>query len=270
MYQGVLKITTIIGVKTLAGEEGIVLCADTQLSIVSAKGKKDETLEDKGELVYKIICGPNWALGTAGRTDSADVQNFLKLMQAKKETQKEKAYQMVKQALENVAKPKYDSSHFPEVNQLNTMLKRGGEDLDDLPLFILATNKPYMGLWVLDQFGNLIGPDKKNRIEFVCIGSGEDDVTKYIVEERVYKEKVDLTAFDIPNALDLVVEALHKAEKKDVYTGGPLDIAILTKTEIYSYGKVMRQDIEYAEKRRLELIKEEHAPKPEKTLAEKP
>lgn len=259
-----LKITTIIGVNTNFGKKGIVLCADTQLSIVSAK---EGTLEEKGELTYKIICGPNWALGNVGRTDSHEVQHFLKVMEAKKK--QEEAYQMIKQALENYSKPKYEGPHFPEVNHLNMMLARKGEELEDLPFFILAANKPYMGLWVLDQFGNLIEPDKKNRIEFVCVGSGKEDVIKYIVEELIYKEKIDITSIDIPNAIDLVVDSLHRAEKKDVYTGGPLDIAILTETAVSHYGKVMRQDLEDAEERRIKLIKEEYIPPPEKPTPEK-
>lgn len=260
--------TTIIGVKTNFGDEGIVLGSDTQLNIISDPEEKPLTKRQ----TLKIIYGSTWALANEGRPDIPDIQQFLGILSGKKKhgSSDERANQIIAKSIENFDKgSKYDGPHFEEVLHYHMLAARRGEDLNDMPTYVLAANKPRIGLWWVDAFGNLheSKSEKERRVEYICKGSGEDKVNEYI-EGMVYDEKVDLSAIDIPVAIDIVVASLHKAEE-DAFTGGPLDVVITTKSFVRPYGKRIREALEKAEEMSIQEIKKEYLPQPPAS-AEKP
>lgn len=253
--------TTIIAVKTNfpLGEEAIVLGSDTQLSIISDPEEKPMTKRR----TLKIIYGSTWALANEGRPDIPDIQQFLGILSGKKKlgSSEERARQIIAKAIENYDKgPKYENPHFEEVLHYHMLAARKGEDKDDIPTYVLAANKPRIGLWWVDGYGNLheSKSEKERRVEYICKGSGEDKVNEYI-ENLVYDEKVDLSATDIPIAIDIVVATLHKAEE-DAYTGGPIDMLVVTKQSVTPFGARIKKALDEAEMHIIRNIKAEYAP----------
>src|SRR3989338_1363437 len=128
--------TTIIGIKTNLGQEGIVVCADTQMSYL---GEDDELIEKKVAPTYKVIYGKHWMLAHSGGI-TAELAHFQRRMTSPCQygSSEENINRMLRTAVDNFEKgPKYQGPHFVEVNQLNTMVRRGVE-VDRLHEFVLA------------------------------------------------------------------------------------------------------------------------------------
>lgn len=239
--------TTILGLKTQTGIEAVVIGSDTQVTYFD----EDGTPTGKKKIV-KVICGKNWVLGHAGK-DDARLFYFNRMMLGKSkagnESSEEKTSdkkitpdQRISMAIDTYMKygDKFDGPHFPEVNTLNTRVyrkidesedeKSRKEEFDSLHCFILVSNQPQVGLWRVDEYGSLKPPakdDETESLEYVVIGSGSKIVRKYI-KDQIEDEKINPMEVDIPKALDLVRNCIDKAASKDIYTGMPIDLVVLT------------------------------------------
>jgi hypothetical protein len=246
--------TTIIGIHTNAGREGIVFGSDTQLNYEDDDGRLSEK-----RVVYKIIDGRDWMMGHAGGIDNNLYKFQNRLTQPKKyKSSEEEAQEIILGAIQNYERgPRFREPHFLQVNYLSTISRREGMTLEDLHEFILAAKyDSKIGMWHVDEFGSLKQPQKDNEFEYITIGSGSDRVEKYF-DEMVVDEKVDASTIDIPEALELIVRALHKAER-DAFTGGAIDLTVLTAEGVDPYGRSIRKAVSDAERNLVGEIKQKY------------
>ncbi|HLC46615.1 MAG TPA: hypothetical protein VJI75_02630 [Candidatus Nanoarchaeia archaeon] len=260
--------TTLIGIKTNLGEEGVIICADTQMSYY-----EDNEFSSK-KPVQKIFYGKSWILAYAGNNRKRTAAFLKKFAYLKRPPGTEEiAAQIINTAVENYRKgSSYLEPHFKEVNNLNTLLSREDEELEDLPVFMFATNhsslinpssslnQSSLSLFSVDEFGNLKESPEEHEFSYIIRGSGCEDAAKYI-EDELKHSRIDENAIDIPKAIEVAVKALHNAET-DALTGGPIDLIVLTASNIQSYGKRIREAIATAERESIEKIVELYKPKP--------
>ena len=252
--------TTIVGIRTNSGLEGVVIGADTQQSQFSSDGKPDK----KKVPFFKTASGKNWVIGSAGMFED-ELQKFYGLLKGQKKygSSEEKATETIYKAIENYYlwfKKESDSGviHFPEVNQLNAVMARRGVSLDDLNQFIFGINVPERGvkLFKIDEFGSL-EESKYNGVEIVTIGSGPTKIREYI--EEILESDQSPVQVDIPKAIDLVCSIIYRAEV-DMYSSGPIDLHVLTSNGVDSYSKKIIEELKETEKRILEEIKGRYSP----------
>ena len=148
--------------------------------------------------------------------------------------------------------------YFEEIVFTNRHISKKRDDEDDdlggdsLEL-ILASNNPLIGLYHINQFGNVCEIKDKDDFDFVSLGSGSKAAKKYIENEE-YKddkwvsEKIDLDNIRIHHAIMLAIGAIKEASKKDVNTGGYIDLAVVKNNSIAHYGKFIQSTIDDAEK----------------------
>lgn len=252
--------TTIIGLKSNSGIDGIVLASDTQLSYSDKTGKFSEK-----KPMYKIVHGKDWAMAFCGII-SNELYRFFQILRGQKKygSSEEMANEIITRAVTNYERwkenPKLEDIHFKEVNSLNTILKRNEAiDLEDLNNFILAINTESKGpvLFEVDEFGNLKEAPKNKEIEYITIGTGEEIVERY-VEETMEKEDVSPFILNIPIAIDLARKSLVKAQR-DPYTGSSIDLMILTKPGIETTGKELRNVLTEAEEKFFSELKDRYS-----------
>lgn len=258
------SMTTIIGVKTTSGLNSIVIGAD-----------KQENFYEDGDILSgkvsttKIIIGECWMLGHAGFSSDNGFYRFTRMMSGDRraKSSKEIASKIVKTAVANYISDKsdFDGPHFKETNHLNTKARREGVSFEDLHEFILAARyDEKMGIWRVDEFGNLADCKDKRPFEYECLGSGSGIVENYFNE--LYKDGgIIVQEIDIPKAIDLVVTGLDKAQS-DISTGSFFDLAILTETDLISYGSSILESIQKAKQREIERIKEHYRILEQKSL----
>src|SRR3989344_2823273 len=142
--------------------------------------------------------------------------------------------------------------YFEEIVFTNRYLSKKRDDDEGLEL-ILASNNPSIGLHHINQFGNVREIKEDDNLDFVSLGSGSKAAGKYIENEE-YKddkwvgEKIDLDNIKIHHAVMLAIGAIKEASKKDVNTGGYIDLAVVKKEGITHYGKLIQSTIDGAEK----------------------
>lgn len=267
--------TSIIGIKVSSsdGVEGIVLGSDTQLNIEDNEGK----FEEKRRAYKKIIHGKTWALAHAGDVDK-HLDLFYGVLVGRKRYRSseeiatkiiyesvsawEDSYKMrIEKREHNSYEDFFEKPHFKLVNLLNSSTLRFAKVEDDevsLHSFILATCPPKIGLWYVNGHGILTEVSSYERdIDYLCMGSGGEKCEKYITG-LIEDEKFDPEKLTIPSAIDLVNNALHRAEL-DIYTGGPLDLAVLTNSGVDYYGDEIRQALVNAEREKIESIKSKYS-----------
>ena len=233
--------TTIIGIKANSGVEGIVLCADRQLTHFD--GEKI-TLKEQ---ICKITYGKNWIIGDAGGISN----QFAVFLQYKKRKIADLVYKAIQRYYE---KPESRKPHFPEINEINTIAKRRNEVEDDsFHQFILAAKfGKKFGLWQVDYFGNL----KESEKEFYqVLGSGEDYVAKHLASLSE-KGIINNNAITVPKAIGLATKCLEIAEQ-DSNTSG-LDLAVLTNKGVRYFGNFIQETMEQQKKDMINQIKKKY------------
>lgn len=250
--------TTIIGIKTNSGVEGIVLGADTQLSSI-----ENGALTQK-KTASKIVYGKEWVIGHAGLVDNEVYQFFQVLSSQKKlvsleNTPNEIILRAVKRHDDYVKDQKIRDIHFQEVIMLNAkMMRRDESELDNLSKFVLSVYQTTSGLrlFEIDEFGNLKEPKKDSDIEYTIIGSGEQIAERYI-KRLIDEDEAPQFLITIPRAIDIVWKGLKEAQR-DPYTNGPIDLVVLTKEGVIPYGKEIRDALISAETQKITTIKKKY------------
>src|SRR3989344_3333334 len=186
--------TSIIGIKTNTGIDGIIIGSDTQEMYLS---------EDNDHLVKKdiskIIHGRNWIISYAGDTSSTAFYRFTRVLQGDKRYLKEgeDSEIMIKIAIENYLKygKKFQGPHFRKSADVNSDIMKETRDIGKLNTYVLGAyfDNRINGLWYIDELGNFLeAKDQKNEestskeFDYICIGSGGEDMEKYI-EQAVFK-----------------------------------------------------------------------------------
>ncbi len=232
--------TTILGVKSNYGIEGIVLASDVQISLYEGGemiGKRSQ---------YKIYHGRNWMITHAGDVDK-DLGSFLNFLSGQKRY--DSSEEIVRKEIEESLK----SKEFERVNKLNKNARKNGVELADLHSFILCTNMPKPEIFVVDEFGNLNKPEEDD-FEYAYLGSGSKRVASYI-EQLADDSSFDSRSVDIPKAVEICYKALRRAIENDGYTGGPIDMSVMTEKGITPYGNKIKESINAAERNVVEEIK---------------
>ncbi len=233
--------TTIIGIRTNHGLDAVVFGADTQVNYEYA----DQNEGPKKGLIYKIISGRNWMLGSAGGVHH-ELYRFQQMLTRPKNynSTEEEVAKIIQEAVDNFEKGKkvkrFEGLNFPRVAYLNAQLKRNGESDDQLVEFLLAANiGGKLGMWSIDNFGSLSAADEEKDFEYLVIGSGGEHAEKYI-EEQIMERIIDRATIDVATAVRTIKNALRRSEK-DLNTGTYKDIAILTKDSVTLYGAKVKE-----------------------------
>ena len=256
--------TTIVGVKTNIGLEKIVIGSDSQESHFASDG---EMVAKRA--IPKIIHGESWALGYAGTSRDQNFYRFQQILQGNKRygSSPEKAKEVITKAVQKFRDSKgkelkfnldYEGSDFLEVCYFNSLMKKTNpNEKDPTNKFILGANFPdgKLGLWIVDEFGNLQEADKEKEFYYLCMGSGSAIVEKYI-EDEIFENKIDPNNIDSDCAIDIVINSLKKAQK-DANTGFPIELVVLDSLKINLYGRSIEDAISNAFEKRIKEIKEE-------------
>lgn len=326
--------SSILGLKTNAGKEAIVLAADTQLSFYDEDNKPT-----KKKSTSKIRVGRNYAIAFAGvhnkdleaffsylqgnrefdgylkfiakKRTPAELQNLAYLLNCASKSTQKRAREIaganpqalspiensIREMLKNEKKPTEIDSLLIEVfNKLKDVKspveeaigtgvfqefglynryaykKRKEENDDDdgdETELILAVNSPELELYNVDPYGNVTAMGDSGELEYLCMGSGSDEIRRYIDEEQydddpALKENIKLDNITIPVALRLAIRCLKRPVSKDVTTGGIIELVLVTENRIEYYGDELKTMMENAEKKTYEAIIRRYLPEPEK------
>ena len=202
--------------------------------------------------VRKIYVGENWAMGDSGG-DDVDVIRFYHVLQGHKNygSNTERSKAIIEKAIEKKS--------FVEINELNAHLMKKNDDIESTHRFIFAVNKPSFGLWMIDEFGNFKEHNEDSKIDYVCIGRGEDKVKEHI-SEVIEEDKFDRDNYSIVDAIKMARGAMVAAEK-DIYTGMGYNLTIITQENIKEWGKEIKKELRDAEQRMLKKIEDIYADK---------
>lgn len=244
--------TTIIGIRTNAGLDSIVLASDYQVTGYDGRDKPISRGYDK-----KIWHGEYWALGNDG-LDCGEVHQFFRVLMGHKryDSSPEIANEIFQRALKE--------KDFVEIRTLNRGLRKKDYRLEDLPSFIFAVNKPELSLWWIDEFGNLHERDEDKNFDYICAGSGEEMAEKYI-QDLIDERKIDREKITTKIAIKIVRGTIRSAEKEDLTTGLGYDLVIVTAEKgIKSWGEEIKKEIREAEEKKLDAIGDEYEPQEKK------
>ncbi|RMD65595.1 hypothetical protein D6817_05735 [Candidatus Pacearchaeota archaeon] len=236
--------TTIVAIRTNAGEDGIVLAADTQSNVYSG-----EELDTKS-IGYKMWVGRNWALAYTGVYTPELVRLKGMLSGLKRyHSSEDRAKEIIKRAL---TPRKSGQRVFEEVLELNSRVRSKGS-IEDCLEFVLATNEPEFGVWHVHEFGVL-----RNAYEFakaegleisfenIVIGTGSEIVRSYLDEISEGADGIDVTEITLPVAIRVASNAVFKA-RRDAATGGTVDLAVLTRNSVKAFGREIERKVRQAE-----------------------
>lgn len=224
--------TTLLGVKSTSNIESIVIAADRQL-----------TIEDGDKFskrpIKKLYTGESWIMGDAGADDS-EVDDFYTDMRK----DESRTLQKIKTALEK--------GRFMEIDELNAKIMAKEEKcIDDAHCFILAINKPYLGLWKIDELGNLKTPPKELLIPYVCLGSGEEKV-KERMEYILGEDEIDRENISTRQTINIGESCFTAAATRDLHTGLGLDMYVISKLGIRETSRKIRRAMLDAKKKEFE------------------
>lgn len=236
--------TTLLGIKTNSGIEGIVIATDKQVS------HWNEGVFTKKTTINKIFHGNNYIIANTG----AIGDNPFAILE---QTQKEELVQLVEEAVKKYRlDPSSEYPHFEKINHINTLLYREHEDEDYLHTLLMATNtNEKLELWEVDHFGSLKTPQKKKKIEYHVLGSGKKYVKKYI-KRLLEKGAINQAEITIHTAIDIAIAAIQEAQK-DPHTSG-LDLAVLTNNGATYYGDLIKEIVEKQKKEIINSIKKDY------------
>lgn len=234
--------TTILGIKTNSGLEGVVIAADRQISIYD-----DDTGTIIGkEQTCKIIYGRDWIIGDAGGVSN----QFAVFLRSEKGKMKKMICKAVQKYHQNSKKP-----HFTEINEINALAMRDGAAYDCLHEFILAAKvEEKAGLWHVDIFGNLKASE--DGVNYIALGSGEDYVAGHM-DSLSENGLINNNAIDIPAAIEAAAGCLEKAQLLDPNTGG-LDLAVLSYAGVQYYGDFIQKNMKRQKEEMVAKIKENY------------
>ena len=232
--------TTLIGIRTNDGPDGIVIASDYQISEVDGN---DHTVSTRP--MNKIYTGPFWAMAHAGR-DTRSLLRFYGVLKGYKryDSSEEKARATILSAI--------DDMFFPEVRDLNTKLRKNGDESEDLISFLLAVNKPEVNLWEVDEFGNIKEPNDESDFDYICLGGGADKAEDHI-KGLLSNEDIDRDKIGIDNAVYTARSAIGAAET-EAGTGMGFGLTVLIQDDIREWGKDIRRKLKETEQRELKDI----------------
>jgi hypothetical protein len=232
--------TSLIGIRTNFGLDAIVLAADYQLT-----GFDDDDKPVSRRVERKLHFDDCWAMGYTGICRK-ELMRFFGVLKGYKNygSNPEKARAVIEKAVKE--------KEFLEVAQLNGRLRKNKVDMENLVSFIFAVNKPKLGLWLVDEYGNFQGIDENKDFDYIYLGSGEDEMNKRI-EGLIAERKIDGEKISVGVALKIAGEAMHAAER-DPGTGLGYDLVVMTEKETKSWGDEIKDEIRKAEDRKVEEI----------------
>ena len=224
--------TLIVGVKAGSGIQGRVLAADTQLTEYDGNEPISKT-----QGVKKLVSGDYWTMGFSG-VKRAYLRDFFRNLKSDESK--------VQNAIE--------TGYFPEVNELNRLIcKEYGES--DLVKFLLASSKPNLGLYCVDLLGNVNDKQiESDEGDYMVIGSGSTSAESYL-ENKLGNDKDYQDGVTLEKAIDLAWDSI-KEGNHDIFTGGPIDLVVVTDKYVKDFGASLKQVVRRAENKALENVKE--------------
>lgn len=121
---------------------------------------------------------------------------------------------------------------------------------------IIAANKPHLELYFFNHLGAGTDVENPEGVDYIAKGSGAEHVDSYIENEEFNEDK------NIPDeykpirpsnltpaiGIDLAIAAIKHAKTKDDDTGGIVEFAVVTETDVDEYGPRLRKAMQGAEK----------------------
>jgi hypothetical protein len=230
--------TTLFGLLTNKGPPAIVLGADTRFTFVREDPDAADSDDEQYGCLHKIVSGPDYAIAITGNNDDFTFR-FMKRMSGKPEYGSSPAD--VERMLRRALKRKY----FAEIAAMNRKLAKT-EDFDDVPAFMLAVAQP-LGLYRVDEFGNLHTPDKED-IRFIAMGSSRKNLNTYVKETQV-AGTLSPFALGIPEAVRTIYNGIEYAIKHDKASGGSPDIAVVTENGVRDFRSLFERYRKEADER---------------------
>lgn len=206
--------TTIVGIKSNQGLEGIVVASDRQASLQDSQGNIEEKFKSS-----KIFSGNFWIIVSAGGK-FIEIHDFYRKLKEKRRKD-----HPILRALE--------TGIFQEYLELNLNLGKSYGSTNAIASVMAVNTGNSLELFKIDQFGYILGPENKNFFYYTSIGAGSLKATDSI--RRKIKD-MDPDNLTLPQAIDLARGAIHEAES-DPYSGFGLDFAVLTKDKVHHFTK---------------------------------
>ena len=219
--------TSIIGIRTNLGSDGIVVASDRN---IGEYDEKDTVI--KLNLRKKIHFGDYWVMSHTGIITKS-LSKFYGVLKGHKSCGSDD--ERAREIFENAVKNKY----FREVNELNTAVMRNEEDINSTLEFLLAVRLSKFGLWKVDAFGNLRASADDSDFDYICMGSGSEFMESYI-NERISDGKIVSDGVKISSAVKIANDVMGSSEQ-DPGSGFGYDLAVLTKDGVRELGSGIRK-----------------------------
>jgi len=222
--------TTLVGVTAEKGKKGIILASDLSRTRTSWRPHGDvafrQQTRSEGQKIY-IDNEGEFAVCMSGVFDQSYVDFLSELLEGNTDL------------IKNIPEGK-----FYELLRLNLSRWEGRIPNEDMNSLLFATRfngKPE--LYTCYPLGNI-----ERRI-YTSIGSGSG----YALENISSSTELIPKGITLKKGVDLVVQSLEKASQ-DIYTGG-LDLVVVTKNGIQSFGKDIKESIDNAKSYAIRDIK---------------
>ena len=162
------------------------------------------------------------------------------------------------------------TGYFREFGFLNRCALLRGRHADVNNEMLLAVNKPELGLYHVDSFGNIFGVKNPEGVEYVALGRGAYLAQKYIgsleyEDDPFVGEHRELDRTTLPFAIKLAIGALRRAYR-ELNTGGHPNIVVLTENAIDPQGDFIKKSLETAQSEAFAAIIKKYEQPPQRKL----
>jgi|SRR3989344_176269 len=247
--------TTLIGVRTNIGSDAVVIASDTQMSFFD-----EERNPLSKKTFYKILTGDYWILAHSG--DGTEyLRKFCSRITYPDRFKDFDKKVLNKEIIEAVEKKRYlRIDNLNAEHSLENAMEVDEDDEIEFVEFLFAIREgnglnSKLHLYRIDSYGNLIPP--KIGSSYLVLGTSKKKIKEYLTENVDEGESYKSGNLDLETSLDLCDNILEKFAETDIYTGGLMDFAVLTKDKIFHYGEELKQDLrEFRKKRIKDKIKE--------------
>lgn len=245
--------STIFAVQTHSPLESIIIAADRQRS--------DEEDGSKHP-IPKLFSGDFWVMGDVGGDEIRELNRFYGILRGdgRYGSDKENGKKIIEEAIEK--------KRFMMVDELNATLsaKNKGDYFENSHKFILAVNRPQTGLWLIDEWGNLVPPsaNEEKEFDYICIGSGAPSVGRHI-KYLLSQGKIDRSNIMTAGGIYIMEECMDAAVE-DLKTGLGYDSHILDKEGINEISKRITKSMVEARKKETTAICGDYTKREEEIL----
>ena len=250
--------TTLIGIKAVDDSSTIILAADTQITI------EEETELTAKYKSRKIFAGDCWALAYRGAFDS-NLNVLVRDLERKTRKEPEEIKRMFETMLDSRYRKDPKHRYLDQINHINRALRRNGNEMGDMREFLLAVNHPSMGLYYVDEYGNIkdhVERDDERTEDNYLVLSGDNELVSKLIAETMIVDQYDRKPLTRDRAIDIAYRAMQRA-RSDMTTGGYVHIVEIGRNYIKDHLGETTAHMDRAEEEDLDRIKNWKSPETE-------